>query len=726
MISFENNMFHLKTCNTSYVIGITEGIPIHLYWGKRLSKLPDLEFMLPQTSKRHLVPSDITFNNHCLSTDNLTMEYPTFGSVDLRKPAFHAKYKDGSTVTKLVFDSYSIENGKLGLNGLPGVYAENGDNVQTLSLVLKDDYANLKITLVYSVFENFDAITRSVLIENTGNEAICIRNALSANVDFKKCDYEMIHLPGAWCRERIPQRAPLITGTQEIESLRGASGSQHNPFFALVSKGANEQCGEAYGFSLVYSGNFTAGVQVDPYNVARAYIGTAPFNSERLLEKSERFAVPEAVLVYSDNGIGGMSRIYHRLYRKRLCRGKYRDAERFVLVNNWEATYFDFNAEKITEIAKSASELGIELLVLDDGWFGKRNNDRSSLGDWKENLEKLPEGLHGLAEQINKYGMKFGLWFEPEMISPDSELYRKHSDWCIHTRGRVRSEERHQLTLDLTRKEVCDYIISFMSDILGNCGISYVKWDMNRNMTEVGSAALGADRQEEVYRRYMDGLYSIMEALTDKFPNILFEGCASGGGRYDPGMLYYMPQIWTSDDTDVAERLMIQYGTSLCYPYSTMGAHVSAVPNHQTGRTIPFKFRCDVALPGQFGFELDLSLLSEEEKKIAAEKIIQYKELREVFHKGDLYRILTPENGRLAVNEFIADDGKTVAVCIYSLKGTPNNGFEYFMLQGLDANGIYEDENGNKFPGDFLMNVGIRFCNQHDYISEIKVYKKVN
>ena len=434
-------------------------------------------------------------------------------------------------------------------------------------------------------------------------------------IDFNKDGYDFMQLSGSWGRERHVERIALNTGNKSIESRRGASGHQQNPFIALLSRDANEEHGEVYGFSLVYSGNFLAQAEIDQYNTTRISMGINPFGFSWLLESGETFQTPEVVMVYSSEGIGKMSRIYHKLYRTRLCRGKFRDTVRPVLVNNWEATYFDFNAEKIEDIAKVGKQLGIELFVLDEGWFGKRDNDKTTLGDWVVDKNKLPKGLEYLANRVNKLGMQFGLWFEPEMISPDSDLYRAHPDWCIHVPNRTRSKARTQLILDLSRKGVCDYIITSVSSILKSAPISYVKWDMNRNMTEIGSLLLPAERQRETAHRYMLGLYSVMNSITTSFPNILFESCSGGGGRFDPGILFYMPQTWASDNTDAVERLKIQFGTSIVYPVSTIGSHVSAVPNHQVYRHTSLKMRGDVAMSGNFGYELDLTKFSIEEKE---------------------------------------------------------------------------------------------------------------
>ncbi|MEQ8196519.1 MAG: alpha-galactosidase, partial [Clostridiaceae bacterium] len=525
---------------------------------------------------------------------------------------------------------------------------------------------------------------------------------------FDNKDYDFLHLHGAWAKERNVERRPLLNGTQSIESRRGASGHQHNPFIALLSKDATEDHGDAYGFSLVYSGNFLAQAEVDQYETTRVSIGINPFDFTWLLEQGESFQTPEAVLVYSSNGLGGMSRTYHKLYRTRLCRGKFRDKTRPVLVNNWEATYFDFNAEKIESIAKAGNELGIELFVLDDGWFGKRDNDDCSLGDWVVNSRKLPGGLADLANRVNDLGMQFGLWFEPEMVSPDSDLYRNRPDWCLHVPNRTRSEARRQLILDLSRKDVCDYIIKSLSDILSTVNISYVKWDMNRNMTEIGSELLPAEKQRETAHRYMLGLYRVMEEITSAFPNVLFESCSGGGGRFDPGMLYYMPQTWTSDDTDAVERLKIQYGTSIVYPISSMGAHVSAVPNHQVQRNTSLKMRGDVAMSGNFGYELDLTKFTDEEKNEVKEQIKQYKELRELIQFGDMYRLLSPFEGNETAWMVVSEDKTEAFVAYFKMLAEPNGPIRKVSLKGLDPDKEYTVSGKEGiFGGDELMYAGL-------------------
>lgn len=725
MILFENNVFHLCTAKTSYVMGVFGGRLLSLYYGKRINSVPEINMMLNTGGVCTFSCADIKVGDRTFSSDNLTMEYPSFGSADLRTPAVSARYADGSEVTRLEYDSYEISEGKYALKGLPAVYSEEGDRVSSLKITLKDKTSKLKVELNYAVFEDYNAITRSATIINGGEESIDINRAMSLCFDLRSNSFDMMTLNGAWARERCPERAAVRTGTQEVSSVRGITSHHENPFFALLSKNADEANGEAYGFNLIYSGNFVAGVQKDAYNTTRAYIGISPQNFLWRLEPGESFTAPEAVSVYSDRGIGEMSRIFHKLYRERLCRGKFRDIRRPVLINNWEATYFDFNEEKILSIAKTAKAADIELMVLDDGWFGKRNGEAGSLGDWVPNTDKLPEGIKGLAKKINALGMKFGLWLEPEMVSPDSDLNRAHPDWCLHINGREPSLGRNQLVLDLTRPEVREYIKSVFDRILGDWGVSYIKWDMNRSLSEAGSAVGGAAAQGKVYHNYVLGLYEIMEYLVNRYPDVLFEGCSGGGARFDGGILHYMPQIWTSDDSDALERVYIQYGTSICYPYSAMGAHVSAVPNHQVFRTTPMKMRGNVSICGQLGYELDLNKLDENDMKLVKEQVAAYKALSDVFHRGDLYRLMIPAGNNAAVNEYLSADKNTVAVCVYTLKGTPNAPRDYVKLTALDASAVYADEKGNRFTGEYLMNFGLPIFYFADYESKVEVFTKI-
>ena len=701
-------VFHLTTKNTSYIMKVAkEKYLSHVYWGRKI-KTPDMEnAQLNRFISFDAVPDT---KDRGYSLDFVCQEYPVGCGTDYRIPAVQAVFSDGSRAVELIYDSYKITSGKPKLKGLPATYIEDASEADTLEIVLTDTLKSMKVVLMYTAYNEIDAITRSVRIINESSEQILLEKVMSASVDYETSDYDFVELSGAWGRERHIERNRLRSGIQSIESRRGASSHQLNPFFALASKNANEEYGEVYGFNLVYSGNFTAGVEVDQIFKARAYIGMNDYDFSWLLESGESFQAPEAVMVYSSHGFGEMSRVYHRLYRKRLVRGKYRDAIRPILANNWEATYFDFNEEKILELAKTASELGIELLVLDDGWFGKRNSDNCSLGDWYVNKEKLPDGIGGLAEKVKEYGILFGLWFEPEMVSPDSDLYRAHPDWCIHIPGRERTECRNQLTLDLSREDVCEYIIKTVSQVLDEAAIGYVKWDMNRHMSELGSAGLPPKRQKEMPHRYMLGLYHVMEEIVSKHPDVLFESCSGGGGRFDPGMLYYMPQTWTSDDTDAVERLYIQYGTSLVYPVSAMGCHVSAVPNHQAHRMTSLSMRGDVAMSGNFGYELDLAAFTEEEKDEVRMQIKQYKDLRTFIQSGDMYRLQSPFEGNTTAWQFISEDGKDIFAAYFRILCEVNGGISRMKFTALEADAVYEllgVNGGKRYSGDELMNIGL-------------------
>ena len=702
----ENQVFHLQTKNTSYIMKVVSGKYLsHVYWGKKIHT-PDME---NAQLNRGIGFSAVTDKeNPTYSLDFVCQEYPTGCGTDFRIPAISVLFEDGSRNMQLLYKGYKITSGKPKLDGLPAAYVEKDSDADTLLITLEDSLQKVKVMLMYTAYRELDAITRSVRVVNEGNTQVILEKVMSTNVDFETAEYDFISLPGAWGRERHIERTPLRSGVQSVESRRGASSHQNNPFMALAEKGADETHGGVYGFNLVYSGNFTAGVETDQIFKARAYMGLNDYDFSWLLESGEAFQAPEAVMVYSAEGFGGMSRTFHDLYRRHLVRGKFCDEPRAILVNNWEGTYFDFNEEKILGIAKEAASLGIELFVLDDGWFGRRDSDTCSLGDWYVNKEKLPAGIAGLAEKINAFGMKFGLWFEPEMVSPDSDLYRAHPDWCIHVPGRTRTECRNQLVLDLSRQDVCDYIVEAVSNILDTANIEYVKWDMNRHMTELGSAGLPAGRQKEMPHRYMLGLYRVMEQIVSSHPNILFESCSGGGGRFDPGMLYYMPQTWTSDDTDAVERLFIQYGTSLAYPISTMGSHVSAVPNHQAGRVTSLKMRGDVAMSGNFGYELDLTKLSEEEKEIIRGQISGYKDLRTFIQSGDMYRLASPFEGNHTAWMFCSKDGRDIFAGYFQILCEVNPGIRRMKFTALDSDAVYEIlGEGKRYRGDELMEIGL-------------------
>lgn len=727
IVDKERMIFNLQTKNSSYILGIHNNLwPIHIHYGKKINNVPDLDEFLGTHYQYMNTYSESASEKTWV--ERFLLEYSNYGHPDLRTPAFHAEFSDGSSITEWEYAGYKVFSGKKKLSGLPAIYTEDDEEAETLELTLKDKKAGMEVILSYTVFRDFDVLTRNVKIKNTGCSSINLKRVMSTSVDFVGKEYDFYSFKGAWARERQLIKTPVENGFCGVDSKRGASSHVENPFVMLADKNASETNGNVYGFCLVYSGNFTAEAHVDLWDVTRVMLGINPFDFNWKLEQNEEFQAPEAVMVYSDKGFGSMSRTFHKIFRTRLCRGKYRDLERPILINNWEATYFDFNEDKLLKIAEKAKACGVELLVLDDGWFGKRNDDTTSLGDWFVNREKLPNGIDGLAKKVNALDMKFGLWIEPEMISAESQLYKAHPDWCLHVSDRHRCVGRNQLVLDLSRDDVCEYIIKVMSDLFSSAPISYIKWDMNRNMSEVGSAKLPPDRQRETAHRYILGLYKILETLTSRFPDILFEGCAGGGGRFDAGMLYYYPQIWTSDNSDGIQRLFIQEGTSFAYPTSAMGAHVSAVPNHQNGRVTDIKLRGDVAMIGQLGYELDLATLTAEETESVKKQIQFNKKYNEVFHKGDMYRLLSPYKSNITAWEFISEDKNTVILCLYKILAQPEEPVLNIKLQGLNSEAMYMLK-GRQYGGDFLMNYGIN-TEQHfdtfgDFKSELLILEKV-
>ena len=523
-----------------------------------------------------------------------------------------------------------------------------------------------------------------------------------------------MHLHGKWAAERNIEIEKLTHDIRTISSKRGTSSHIHNPFVALLSDGANEFYGDVYGVALAYSGNFSIETECDSCDQTRLIAGINPQNFSWVLESNEEFTVPEAIITYSSDGLNDISNIYHKLFRTHLCRGKWRDLPRPILINNWEATYFNFDEQKIYDIAKSASSLGIEMLVLDDGWFGKRNDDTSSLGDWFANEQKLKGGLSELVNRINALGMKFGLWFEPEMISPKSELFAKHPEWVLCANGRTPSIARNQYVLDLTRQEVRDYLFDSISKVLDSANIEYIKWDFNRYLTETGSDILPSERQLEVSHRYVLGLYELLERIIEKYPDLLIESCSGGGGRFDAGMLYYTPQIWTSDNTDAIDRAKIQCGTSVVYPLSCISAHVSVCPNHQTKRTLPFSTRGNVALTGAFGYELDITKLTEEERHLVKVQITFYNKWKKVIATGDFYRLVNPflqEN--YCATEIVSNDKNKVIVTFVVLRAKFHTMIN-IKLKGLDADKKYIcEQTGREYYGSTLMNAGLQFSERY-------------
>jgi len=709
--------FHLQGKTFSYCLAVgKKGEIFNLYWGARLPE-SDLCYLL---AGYHGGASFDPVEAY------LPVEAPTRGRGYYGMPAVCALNAQGNDLTCLEYEGHVITAGKEKIPGLPATYVEAEAEATTLTINLRDHLTGLRVDLIYTVFEEADALSRRMTVVNEGEETLTLTHMLSASVPMYGCDFDLVHLKGAWARERSVVRTPLGQASVRVESQRGASGHEANPFIALCEKSTTEHRGSVWAMNLVYSGSFCAGVEVNNQNNVRMGIGLNSEVCRWRLESGEAFHTPEAVLVYSEQGFNGMSHIYHTLYRTRLCRGVWRDRERPILINNWEGTYFDFNEERILAIARRAKEIGVELFVLDDGWFGKRNTDNCSLGDWVVNREKLPCGIDGLAAQINDMGLMFGLWFEPEMVSPDSDLYRAHPDWCLHVAGRPRTEARQQLILDLSRTEVQDYIIRAVSDVLGSANIGYVKWDMNRNMMEYFSADRAPERQMETQHRYMLGLYRVLEEITSAFPAVLFESCSGGGGRFDAGMLHYMPQTWTSDDTDPVERLCIQYGTSFVYPPSSMGAHVSASPNHQTGRVTSIKMRGDVALGGNFGFELDLSRQTAEDIAEAKRMVADVKRLRAALQQGSFTRIESPFEGNFAAWQFTSADEQDIILCCYQRLSMPNQATHRVFLRGLCPEAAYTDiKSGAVYSGAALMRAGLPLPRpMNDFSSWVYEFKR--
>ena len=699
--------FHLYNQEISYIIKILDNDqPGQLYYGKRLTYREDFSHLF-EYAMRDMSPYAFE-GNSTFSLENIKQEYPTFGCGDMRFPAYEIERENGSHVVEFVYKEHKIYNGKPKLEGLPATYVESDDEAQTLELVLEDTSINTRIVLLYTIYEAFPVIARSVRFECDSDEKITLLSAMSACVDLPDKDYEMIDLAGVWARERHVRRHKLDYGIQSIYSMRGCSSYQFNPFLALARENADEFQGQVYGFSLVYSGNFLAQTEVDNYDTARVLMGIHPNGFKWTLEKGESFQTPEMVMVYSEAGLNGMSQTFHKLYRTRLARGTWRDKVRPILINSWEAFYFDFDAPKLLGLADAAADLGMELFVLDDGWFGKRDDSTSSLGDWYPNEEKLKGTLKELAEKINAKGLKFGLWIEPEMTNKDSDLYRAHPDWLLAEQGKRICHSRNQYVLDFSKKEVREYIGDMLENLLAEVPVSYIKWDLNRTFSEVFSNGNDREYQGKVCHKYVLGVYELYERLTSRFPHVLFESCASGGARFDPGMLYYAPQGWTSDDTDAIERLKIQYGTSMVYPVSCMGSHVSASPNHQTNRVTPIETRADVAYFGTFGYELDLLKLGEEDKAEIRRQIAFMKEKRDLIQKGTFYRLKSPFEGNETAWMIVSEDQKKALVGYYRVMQPVNVGFKRLKLKGLKEDTCYK-VSGYDYDcyGDELMQVGM-------------------
>lgn len=724
--------FHLYNKEISYIIHILpNGHVGNLYFGKKIDLYKTYNHLFEGIYRP--LAAYVYEGDNKFSLQNTRQEYPTFGLSDFRKGAFLIKQENGSEISDFKYESHKIIEGKLKLKGLPQTYVENKEDATTLEITLLDEVIKSKLKLYFTIFEDRAVITRSASFFNLSNKSINIEKAMSFNLDLPDSNYNMIQLNGAWGRERHVYDRSIKEGTQGFYSLKGASSAEFNPFLALRRPNTDEFSGEVIGFSLVYSGNFMAEIDVDTYNQTRIMMGIHPERFSWPLNLNEEFYTPEVVIVYSDKGLNYMSQVYHSLYRECLMRGKWKNSVRPILLNSWEALSFSIDEEKIKELATNASKLGVELFVLDDGWFGKRNNDNAGLGDWTVNKEKFPNGLNEIIEYINKLGMDFGIWIEPEMVNKDSELYRSHPDWIIHDPNRKPSHTRNQYTLDFSRDEVVDHIYNQIEKLLSDYNISYVKWDMNRYITECYSKDKGANLQGTVYHKYILNVYKLYDKLTTRFPNILFESCSSGGARFDPGMLYYAPQTWTSDNTDAMERIKIQYGSSLVYPLISMGSHVSESPNQQVFRETALETRANVAYFGNLGYELDVNKLSDVEKEEIKKQIQFYKENREVFQFGEFYRIKNPYNNNISAWMVKSNDEKTIILGCYKLLNHANEGKERVKLFGLDKDGDYKLSYPyeKEFKGDELMNVGISmnddyFCNSgNDFSSVLYLLRKI-
>lgn len=707
----KDKAFKLRANNTDYMMKVCEeGYLAHVYYGNKVPD-EDLTYLL-RLDESPFTPAT-NDRDRASFMDTLPFEYPCFGVGDYRESAFKIMDADGMSTCDLRYVSHKMYEGKPKLEGLPATFATEESGCSTLEITMYDKYADIEVVLIYTAFDKLDVITRSAVITNKSEKPFKITRALSACVDFDTDKMDMITLNGSWARERAVERCRLHHGKQLVDSCKGESSHQNNPFVALCDNNADEDKGEVFGFNFVYSGNFYAQAEVTQHKKTRFLMGINPLDFEWLLEKGESFTCPEVVMVHSDEGIGKMSRTFHDLYRNNLIRGEYKDKRRPILINNWEATYFNFDTDKLIDIAKEASKLGIEMLVMDDGWFGHRDSDNSSLGDWFVYEKKLKGGLKYLVDEVNKLGMKFGIWFEPEMISPDSELYKAHPDWAIQIKGRPLTLCREQYVLDYSRKEVRDYVYGMMKKILDSANIEYIKWDMNRQLTEVGSATLPAERQRELWHRYVLGVYDLMDRLTTDYPHILLENCSGGGARFDPGMLYYSPQIWCSDDTDAIERLKIQHGTSMCYPCSAMGAHVSDCPNHTVGRNTPFKTRGHVAMVGTFGYELDVTRIPQEDRDAIPAQIEEFNKFNKLVRTGDHYRIGNMfEDNTWDAWEFVAKDKSEALFEFVQVLARPNERSRRIKLKGLEPEAYYyeESEPDKKISGAALMNAGINIA----------------
>ena len=717
-------IFTLTTAHTTYQMQAdAQGYLLHLYYGARTAG--EMDYLLNYGDRGFSGNPNSAGSDRTYSLDALPQEYPSLGTGDFRNYALNIENADGSQCCNPVYITHEIAAGKYTLKGLPFVRAEENE-AETLKIILEDPVTKVELHLLYGVLEKEDIITRSVIIKNAGKAPVTVKKAQSACLDFLHGDYDLIKFYGRHAMERNMERMPVSHESTRIGSRRGTSSHQYNPGVILAGKNTNEDSGSCYGMLFVYSGNFLVEAEKDQYDQTRIQMGLTDELFAYPLEAGAEFTAPEVILSYTNKGLSRLSQQYHHCIMNHICQGKYVHANRPVLINSWEAAYFDFTGDTIVELAKEAKALGIDMVVMDDGWFGKRNSDNCSLGDWKVNEEKITGGLKHLVDEVNKIGLQFGIWFEPEMISPDSDLYRAHPDWAIQIQGREATQSRNQYVLDFSRPEVRDYAYECVASVLRSANIAYVKWDMNRHLTDLGSAYLDRKNQNELSHRYVLGLYQVMETLTERFPQVLFESCSSGGGRFDAGMLYYMPQTWTSDNTDAVCRLKIQHGTSFLFPTVTMGAHVSACPNHQVGRTTPLATRFAVAAAGNLGYELDLKKLLKEEKKEVREQIAEYKRRRRTVQFGTYYRLADSFQENQSAWNIVSEDGMEVIFTHVQILARSAYRVPVIRLKGLDPDAVYTDcETGQEYGGDELMYAGIRIPRiRQDFSSTTMVLRK--
>ncbi len=699
----ETKIFTIQTKNSTYAMQVAKyNLLTHLYYGEKISEAEDLSYLINNCSvSRAATYPDIDYYSYEQLGDAkycphaLRSEYSAFGIGDFRTVCLIGRFSDGSTATDLRYLDYEIIDGKPALEGLPSVYANEGEKAQTLIITLKDRVYDLYVKLSYSIIEGYDAIMRSAKIINKTGGDYFIESALTLNLDIHKKDFDVITFYGKPNNERSIERTPLRHGKISVDSTIGATGSFTNNSIILCDNNADEEKGECIGATFVYSGNFVTTAELDHVGRTRLTMGINPASFRWKLEEGKEFITPEVILNYSSKGLGELSRGFHDIIRYNLCRGKWKKERRPVLTNNWEATVYEFDEDKLVEIARDAKEFGVEMLVVDDGWFGHRDWDNSSLGDWFVDKKKLPNGMEGLCRRLNENGVDLGVWFEPENISEDSELFRAHPDYCIRVPAREPMRGRWEYTLDMSRKEICDNIFEQMRKILSSCPIKYIKWDMNRNVLDAYSRALPPERQGEFYHRYILGVYELMERVIKAFPDLLIENCNGGGGRFDCGMLYYSPQIWTSDNTDPAHRFKIQYGTSLIYPVSVMGAHIAYSPNINTYHPTSVFTRGVTSMAGTFGYELDPMHETEKTKGEMALMSELYKKHYFTINHGDYYRVLSPYEQatvvtRISAWQFVSKDKEKSLFSMVQMDNVNDGGDLFIKLKGLDESKRYK------------------------------------